>query len=164
MLDPNITRKAVVTVIALLMAAAVCVFVYRTFIRPYRKKEYFFTKSEARFFRLLQSLLGARYYIFGQVRIADVIEVHSGLRGQWQTAALNRIAGKHFDYLVCDRQLHILAAIELDDSSHLRWIRRKRDRFVNRLCRIAGLPLIHVTTRDAKDREQVRKLLAPLLT
>jgi len=158
----SLTHNIAAWLIIGLFALFWIVLIYRYF-RPYRKKEYFFTQSEARFFRLLQSLLGTKYFVFGQVRIADVVDIRGGSKGKLGQEALNHIAGKHLDYIICDRKLRILAAIELDDASHLKWIRRKRDRMVNRVCRTAGLPLIHVPTKIAGDSKRVRELLEPIL-
>ncbi len=127
---------------------------------PYRKTEYLFSKPESKFYFTLLELLDERYIIFGKVRIADAIQVEGRVKGKHRMAAFNRIARKHFDYVICDRNLRILAAIELDDRSHQRKDRKKRDIFVDTACRAAGLPLIHVPLKKDYASGELAALFA----
>lgn len=93
---------------------------------------------------LEQAIDGERFLINGKTRLADLIQVEKQQWGsQWQ-AQFNRISRKHVDFVILERSSsRIIGVIELDDSSHLRPDRRKRDQFVDRALERAGIPILH---------------------
>ncbi|MBD2109558.1 DUF2726 domain-containing protein [Nodosilinea sp. FACHB-13] len=97
----------------------------------YSYQKYLFTQAETTFYHALQNATQSQYLVFGKVRVADVLKPQTDNRGDWQRA-FNKISAKHFDFVLCDRaSLKVLAAVELDDSSHQRVDRVKRDDFLN---------------------------------
>jgi hypothetical protein len=75
----------------------------------------------------------------------------------------DHIKAKHIDFMICDRALSPIIAIELDDSSHRLPARVPRDRDVNRILEIASLPILRVSTRRNYDGADIEKqLLAKL--
>ncbi len=123
----------------------------------YRPRRYLLTKNEAAFFRVLTTLVGDRYLVSCKVRLADIITCS---QRNWQRGHGNRVAQKHIDFLVSYADSsRIVTAIELDDRSHDRPERRKRDAFVNHLFRKMGVPLIRIPASWNYDR----KLVAPFL-
>jgi len=139
------------------------VFLYKTLTFPYRKKEFLFSKAENRFFLQLNEILSPRFFVFGKVRISDAIDVIGGVIDKKRLIAFNRISRKHFDYVVCDHSSRILCVLELDDSSHSRRDRKKRDKFVDKVCEAAKIQIIHVPIRVANDKHAIRQLLDPVL-
>lgn len=116
--------------------------------KPAKKLDYqrlpsLFTDAEIAFMRALHLAVDGRGTIFGKVRIADVLEPAKELsRSNWQTS-FNKIAMKHFDFVICNNDnLSIICAIELDDKSHNRNNRIERDVFVNSACESAKFPLV----------------------
>ena len=72
--------------------------------------------------------------------------------------AFNRISAKHFDFVVCALDtLAPLAAIELNDASHQRPDRQKRDELLRGICRDIGLPLIELAPRRAYKLDSLRQ-------
>ena len=86
---------------------------------PYRKLDVLFSPAERSFLGVLDQAVGENAQIFGKVRVADVIAPKKGISpSDWQKA-FNKISGKHFDFLLCNKKdLSVLCAIELNDSSH----------------------------------------------
>ncbi|MBE9112351.1 DUF2726 domain-containing protein [Nodosilinea sp. LEGE 07298] len=122
-----------------------------------------FTRAELSFYRALQEATTDRYHVFGKVRVADVLKPQTENRGDWQRA-FNKISAKHFDFVLCDRdRLSVLAAIELDDNSHQRVDRVKRDDFLNQAVKSAGLPLIRFPVQTAYNREAIQHHIAQTL-
>ncbi len=80
-----------------------------------------------------------------KVRIGDLVNVTaSGKKG---FSLLMKVNKKHVDFVVAEMDtLKPVLAIELDDSSHQRWDRKKRDAFVDQVFASSGIPLLHVTT------------------
>src|SRR4051794_34817425 len=98
---------------------------------PYERREYLFSAAERSFFGVLEEVFARDYYILGKVRLADVIKPRKGLSNSQRTSAQNRINSKHIDFALCDLGTRpIICVVELDDSSHERAARIKRDEFV----------------------------------
>jgi len=125
----------------------------------YKRVNNIFTASEKRFYRVLQEVVGDRYVIFAKVRVADVLlPISTKDRSRWRSA-FNKVACKHFDYVLCDHDLRILAAIELDDPSHNKKDRQERDIFLEWACKSAGFPLIRIKTAKHYDIGDLRRRL-----
>lgn len=52
-----------------------------------------------------------------------------------------KISQKHVDFVICDRSLNVLFALELDDASHDTQEAKKRDKFKDKAFKAADLPL-----------------------
>lgn len=118
---------------------------------PIKKIEYdykpnpkFMTANEKRFFYALYNAFSEDYHIMANVRVADVI-TPAASKLEWQFL-FNKIKAKHFDFILLDKNktadLSIICALELDDSSHERTDRKKRDEFLNQACKSADICLI----------------------
>ncbi|SEB12079.1 DUF2726 domain-containing protein [Marinobacterium iners] len=101
------------------------------------------TPAELKFMKVLQEVVGDRYYILSKVRVADVFKVKKQRFGEAEYKWFNKIKAKHFDYvLCCPDSFRPLAVVELDDSSHNRPDRVKRDKLLNNICKDSGLIII----------------------
>jgi hypothetical protein len=119
----------------------------------YRPRGFLLTKNEAAFFRVLQSLVPDFYALSCKVRLADLITCDDT---GWNQGLANRISQKHIDFVVSSTDSsRIVAAIELDDSSHDLPERRERDRFVNHLFRQTGLKLIRIPAQWHYDASAI---------
>lgn len=117
----------------------------------YRAKEYYMTKSEGDFFRMLNNVAGDRYFIFPQAHLSAVLD--EKINGQNWKAAFKHINGKSVDYVLCDKQtLKPVYAVELDDYTHSYKNRQERDVEVERIFKNAGIPLVRFT--DYKNLTQ----------
>ena len=131
---------------------------------PYRKLDAFFSPAERSFLGVLIQAAGSDTQVFGKVRVADVIAPQKGMsRSDWQKA-FNKISGKHFDYLLCDKNdLSVLCAIELDDSSHNSKKRKYRDEFLKGACQSANVPLIQVSAKARYSIHEIHQSIAAYL-
>jgi len=127
----------------------------------YSKQEVLFSPAERSFLGVLNQAIGNEAQIFGKVRVADVIKPKKGMsKSDWQKA-FNKISGKHFDFILCDQNsLSIICAIELDDSTHKRIERTKRDIFLVSACKSASLPLIQIPAKHSYKISEVKELLS----
>ena len=125
----------------------------------YKRVQNLFTPSERKFYHLLQEVLPPKTVLFAKVRAADVILPESAKdRSRWRSA-FNRVACKHFDYVVCNEKLEILCAIELDDASHNKEERRERDIFLNWACKSAGVPLLRIPLQKEYDKKGLQRTI-----
>lgn len=123
-----------------------------------RPRQFLLTRNEAAFLRVLITVLGDRYLISCKVRLADIISCSSR---DWRRGHGNRVAQKHVDFVVtCPNSSRIVAVIELDDASHDRPERRRRDAFVNGIFRKLRLRLIRIPAQWNYDVESTTRRLA----
>src|SRR6185312_146186 len=98
---------------------------------PYQRAGALFSPAERSFLGVLNQAASPEYRVFGKVRIADVATLKSGLSGSARQGALNRVASKHFDFVVCRASdFSVLCAVELNDKSHGSKHGQARDEFV----------------------------------
>lgn len=128
---------------------------------PYRLRDDFLSPAEASFFRVLRAIVADQYLICPKVALSDLFFV---LHARENVAAVNRIARKHVDFLLCaPATLRPLLGVELDDRSHQRLDRAARDDFVDQVFAAAGLPLLHVAVRRSYSTQAVAALLQAAL-
>ncbi|WP_420890805.1 DUF2726 domain-containing protein [Lelliottia nimipressuralis] len=95
--------------------------------------------------RLSQQVDERRWRLCPQVRVADIARITPDIPERsatwWQ---LFRMASQwHCDVVIVDREsFRIVAAVELDDASHLKQRRVRRDILLEEVLRQAGIPLI----------------------
>ena len=128
----------------------------------YSRKDFIMTRSEHEFFDILAKGLGDRFYIFPQVNISSILD-HK-VKGQDWRAARAHINRMSVDYVICDKSyVRPLVAIELDDPTHYRADRQKRDMDVNRLFEEVGLPLVRFSnTREMDNADIIQKVTEKL--
>jgi hypothetical protein len=132
---------------------------------PYQSANTLFSAAERSFLGVLDRAVGSDYRVFGKVRVADVAVVKSGLSNSARQVALNRIAAKHFDFIVCRADdLSLVCAIELNDKSHSSQRAQARDEFVAQVCRTVCLPLLTVQAQRSYSVQDIQSQLASLLS
>jgi hypothetical protein len=104
------------------------------------------TAAEQKFYKALDSAIDGRLVILSKVRVADLFVV-TGANRSARYRVFRSIACKHVDFVLAEiENLHPIAAIELDDSSHQRSDRRLRDELLDNLFEKAAFPLLRFRT------------------
>ncbi|MEM1228387.1 MAG: DUF2726 domain-containing protein [Planctomycetota bacterium] len=107
------------------------------------------TPTERDYYLALRAAVGDRFTIFTKVRLADVLEPADKAHHQ---SLFNRIKSKHVDFVLCDSASFApVLCIELDDASHRRKDRQKRDAFLDAAMHHAAVGLLRVTARSRYD-------------
>jgi hypothetical protein len=91
------------------------------------------------------SEVSSRYGLsaYPKVRLADVIDLDAlGIDYSHKSFGLR----SHFDFVI-SREYQPLYVVEFDGPSHLTDVQRERDTKKNRLCELAGLPILRVNSR-----------------
>ena len=123
----------------------------------YFAKPSLMSKVEGEFFVKLERIVRGRYYIFPQVHLSAILDHR--IKGQEWNYAFRHINGKSVDYVLCNRDtLEPTYAIELDDYTHDKVDRRKRDIEVERIFKAANLPLVRFRSKDILDDEIIQAL------
>ena len=124
---------------------------------PYKRAKTLFSAAERSFLGVLDQAVGAEHRVFGKVRVADIALVKPGLGRSARQGALNRIAAKHFDFVVCRASdLAVVCAIELNDKSHASQRAQARDELLAKVCQTIGLPLLTVSAKQAYSVQDLR--------
>lgn len=71
----------------------------------------FLTKAEGVVFLLLRAAF-PRHEIFARVRLSDVLQVKIGPQGMERLRAFRKIANQHVGFVVCDRDMTIVAIVD----------------------------------------------------
>ena len=122
----------------------------------YCKKNYYpyaarhlLTKREYRFYLLLRDVADEYHYIIcPKVGVKDLLSVTD--QKQYMKY-FHKIAQKHVDFVICDKDLYVLFAIELDDSTHETKDAKKRDHLKDKAFAAAGIPLKRIREIDKKQ-------------
>ncbi len=126
---------------------------------PYALQRALLSPSERAFYYALKKATNEEWIICPQVRLADVF-FNTSKDFQW----LAKIASKHVDFLLCEPEtFRPVLGIELDDVSHRRPERLKRDAFVEQVFAIAKLPLIRVLVQRNYEVNALRERLDAVL-
>lgn len=128
-------------------------------ITVYFKKDYTFTKNELFAYRDIKKIADkCDLVVFPKMRLADICGVTKGTK--YWNAYFSKIKSKHIDFVLCDNKLcSPMIAIELDDSTHQREDRKKRDAFVNDLMNHIGIPILHIYNTQGLD-EKIKGILS----
>lgn len=143
-----------------IITASVLLVIIINLLILYRKKNYYpygakhiLTKREYKFYIILKQIADEYgYMICPKVGVKDLLAVTDQKN---YMKYFHKIAQKHVDFVICDKNLHVLFTIELDDSSHETKDARRRDRFKDKAFAAAGIPLKRIINIDEKE---IRKL------
>ncbi|ROV58307.1 DUF2726 domain-containing protein [Vibrio ponticus] len=91
---------------------------------PHKKFEYLTTENERKFHSALRLALPNRYMIHCQTSLMALVQ-------PIDRKNCSRTWAKRMDFVITDNDTKVIAVIELDDKSHQREKRQKRDEYVN---------------------------------
>ena len=125
---------------------------------PYTRRASLLSPGELAFFWALRAAVEPSHWISLKVRLADVVRCPDHL---WSSAPGRRLAQKHVDFVLYEhRTTRILAAIELDDSSHEKPDRRRRDQFLEKTMAATNTPLVRIRAARRYDVIKLRRLIS----
>lgn len=121
----------------------------------------FLTPAESEFLLVLEKVIGDRYEIEKQVQLSRIATPKDSNKNFTNYHYFNKIKAKSIDFVLFDKTKNYkpYLCIELDDHSHLRWDRIKRDEFVNGVMKDINLRIIHVPVRRFYNTEKLRQLI-----
>ncbi|HDD9348052.1 TPA: DUF2726 domain-containing protein [Escherichia coli] len=123
----------------------------------WQRQKTLLTEREVSFMKGLFRIVDMkRWYLCPQVRVADIVQLNGNIRPRsrqwWQLFRM--VSQWHVDVVIVERRsFSIVAAVELDDASHLRPERRRRDILLEEVLRQAGIPLLR--SHDARKLLQM---------
>ena len=122
---------------------------------PYFPKKPLSQPEQVLYYRLVHAL--PQHIVLAQVQMSRVLGVKKGYSfHEWN----NRINRMSYDFVVCARDSTVIAAIELDDSSHDSASRIATDYKKNQATASAGIRLIRWHVRALPDAETIQAAFA----
>ena len=107
-------------------------------IALYEKKEYLMTRNELKFYKQLKKITDKLdLTIFAQVSLYQIIK-------NKEYKDFNKIKIKSIDFVITENNGKIKLCIELDDSSHNKNNRIKRDNFINEIFKQTNINLLRI--------------------
>lgn len=121
----------------------------------YYKKEKLLTQNELLFYKVLKEILKDKDIIINsQVVLYEIIGTK-----KYNNTHFNKIKAKSIDFVLTDKDFNILLCIELDDNTHKRVDRIKRDNFINDLFQELEIKLLRIPAQDYYSIERIDKIL-----
>lgn len=108
----------------------------------YEKKTYLLTQNELKFYKLLKNITEKNNLnVFSQVALYEIIKSKN-------IKYFNKIKSKTIDFVITDVNCKIKLCIELDDPTHIKENRQKRDKFVDNLFKELNIKLIRIPVQS----------------
>lgn len=127
---------------------------------PYLRRESLLSRGELAFYRVLRRVLRGRFGISLKTRLADIVKCPEHL---WETPHGRKLCQKHVDFVLYERTTAaVIAAVELDDSSHDTPERKKRDKFVDEVFDSTGVLLIRIKAASRYPIDTLNEALKPI--
>ncbi|CAA6807437.1 MAG: Topoisomerase [uncultured Sulfurovum sp.] len=123
------------------------------------EKRFLLTKAETKFYHyLIQAIDEKNHIIFPKVRIADIVKPKKGLSKKQYNQNFWRTSSKHIDFLLVDKKTFLpVVCIELNDSSHNRADRKKRDVLVEKVMKSTEIPIVWVQAKRNYQVDEIKK-------
>ena len=93
----------------------------------------FLSKAENVVYLLLKAAF-PRHEIFARVRLADVLQVKIGPQGMERLRAFRKIANQHVGFVVCDRDMTIVAIIDAKEPEQVQNPRDQKLEIIKQRC------------------------------
>lgn len=117
----------------------------------YVKKDYLLTQTELKFYRLLKQITDElNLVVCPQVALYQVVQNKN-------FKDFNKIQNKSIDFVIVEPNLKIKLCIELDDYTHKREKRIKRDEFLNKLFNDLEIKLLRIPVQNYYNLEELKK-------
>ena len=129
-------------------------------LRPYQSKNPL-TRTEIMFYQRLVEAL-PDLVVLAQVPLSSILKVDSKqIDTKFSKRWFSPISQQSVDYLLCRKDFSIIAAIELDDKTHLNQDAIKRDNKKNNNLAAANVPLIRWHAESMLEKAEIlKKVLA----
>lgn len=116
----------------------------------YAKKDYLLTQTELKFYKLLKQITDElNLVICPQVTLYEIVNIKD-------YKGFSKIQSKSIDFVIAEPNLKIKLCIELDDYTHKRGKRIKRDEFINKLFDDLGIKLIRIPVQNYYNLEELK--------
>ena len=119
----------------------------------FSKKDYLLTQNELKFYKLLKNITDKyNLIIFTQVSLYEIINANN-------LKDFNKIKSKSIDFVITDVDSRIKLCIELDDTTHKKINRQKRDIFINNIFQELEIKLLRIPVQNYYNLKKLEELI-----
>lgn len=127
--------------------------------RPdYCKKERLLPQAETLLYYVLRTGL-PEHEIFANLTLADIIDVEPAVRGYERGQKARTLAQQRLDFVICTKQLEVVAAVVLDKSAMPDRVHTGNPRFAEACLATAGIRVVRIDPAAPPRHHQVRDLI-----
>lgn len=123
---------------------------------PFYAKKPLSQPEQVLYFRLIQAL--PENIILAQVQLSRLLGVKKGNNYQAWSNRINRLSA---DFVVCNKDSSIVAAIELDDATHQREDRQAADAKKDKALASAGVRIVRWQAKSIPDIAAIQTTFTP---
>jgi len=121
---------------------------------PWARRERFLSKSEAVVYYLLKTALRRDHEIYVHVALSAVVSVGDDVASYEREQRQRRLAQHELTFVVCDKALHVIAALELNE-----YLTEIDADFKVECLKSAGIRLVHLDAAALPPRDAIRTLV-----
>jgi len=131
---------------------------------PYVRKGNLLDVSEVSFLENVAEICGDKYFVFPQVHLGRLLDIKTSIEKKNRPYFRSRVDRKPADFAVCNKEGAILALIDVGGGGDNFPDSATRNKFVEDLSRVEGLPLVKLKTSMGKEaiRAELQKVLPNL--
>lgn len=123
---------------------------------PYQKKN-LLTITEYKFYKTLKKLCDENnLLICPKVRMEDFINITDKQNAQKYRG---KIKSRHIDFIICNKDLYLLAGLELDDGTHNTQKAKETDEFKDNVFKKINLPLFRIKTNPEDYEKEINNMI-----
>ncbi len=126
---------------------------------PFYAKKPLSQPEQVLYFRLIQAL--PEHIVLAQVQLSRLLSVKKGNNYQ---AWFNRINRMSADFVVCNKDLSVVAVIELDDATHQREDRQAADAKKDKALTAASIRIVRWQSKIIPDVASIQNTFMPNIT
>jgi len=121
---------------------------------PWAARERFLSQAEAVVYYLLKSALRRDHEIYVHVALASVVTVGKTVPGFERENRLQRLLQHELNFVICDKDLRVVAAIELNQEA-----KAPEREFIAQCLKSASIRLIQLDPTSLPKRDAIRALV-----
>jgi len=122
------------------------------------KKQRLLPQTQALLYYVFRTGL-PEHEIFANLTLADLIELEPAARGYEHEQKVLRLARERVDFVICTKQLEVVAAILLDRAAVPDAVQAGNARFAEECLNGAGIRLVRINPAAPPRHHEVRKLI-----
>jgi hypothetical protein len=138
--------------------AAATAAVNSTPIPEFCKKQRLLPQAEALLYYVFRTGL-PEHEIFANLTLADLIDIEPAVRGYEREQKARRLAQQRLDFVICTKQLEVIAAVLLDKSAVPDEMQVGNARFAEVCLHSSGIRLVRINPAAPPRHYQVRELV-----
>ncbi|GAA0557590.1 MULTISPECIES: DUF2726 domain-containing protein [Rheinheimera] len=131
---------------------------------PVQKKTSLFSPVERSFMQLLEKAVAGEYKILNRVKLADIMELKTGISDKSRSNTLTKLNGKYLDFVLCDpTDLSIVAVLDLVNNTSKEGHKAVPDWFVNGALDAAAIPYLRMKIKAGYTAADIQAAIASRL-